>query len=385
MMTQVEAIDRYFAGCIRCVLNGQTAPAWPVGLDTQSSAAKQRLEYHGIALLLAQSAPPLTGWPKDLADTLQDEARLQALWEADHIVAVARLIESLHQADITSLVMKGTALAYSIYPEPALRRRGDTDLLIESDKRDEVREVFRQCGFDPGADRRVLQEDWVFHSPAGFSHQIDLHWAPSSSMAISGGIACDHPRQRAIALPSLSPNAMGTGLIDTFVQTCINRTAHEAFGYLIEGEKLFEGDRLIWAVDLHSLALRFSAADWQALTRIAARWGAAQSVLSGINFAQRALDTEIPRTVIRELTSSAQSANSVSTHYNEASPLRRLTDDLEAAAGMSLKLAVLTEHTLPSRRFMQSRYPGSASWPLPALHLRRFLDGTVRMLLGSRR
>ncbi|MCK0127183.1 nucleotidyltransferase family protein [Erythrobacter sp. F6033] len=382
-MKDTEAIDRFLSESVRSILRSMTAPQWPEELGESVPGAIRRLEFHGIASFLAHSAATLDGWPPELAEALKTEARLQAVWEADHAKATALLIERLHQAEIPSLVMKGTALAYSVYSEPGMRRRGDTDLLVETSNRDLVRQVLRQSGFQPSTDRRFLQEAWVLQSQAGFAHQIDLHWATSSSMAVAKEISCNHPRDRAIDLPALSPNARAAGPLDSFIQICINRNGHEAFGYLVEGEKIHDGNRLIWALDLHNLAAGFSDHDWRTLIAIADDWSATKPVLSAIDFAKSAVGLQISAETRQALEMGQGSFDRISSYYG-APALERLSQDLHAAQNWHSKLSIVSEHILPGRHFMQSRYPDHGHWPLFALQIRRLLDGTFKMLLGRR-
>ncbi|WP_185960230.1 nucleotidyltransferase family protein [Erythrobacter insulae] len=387
-MTQAEAIDRYFALCVRGILAGAPIPAWPDDLTGADviALATQRLEYHGIALLIAQSDTKAPNWPSPLSKALSDQARLQAIWESDHAAAITRLIDRLHHADFQTIMMKGTALAYSVYQDPALRRRGDTDLLIESMSRENVRRIFLQCGFQSGRDKRALQETWVCHSRSGFTHQVDLHWDASSSMAIAAAIGRDHPRQRTMPLPRLSSQAVGTGPIDSFIQICINRTGHEAFGYHIEDGKVLDGDRLIWALDLHYLAADFTPQDWQNLARISKNWGAAKAVASALDFASQMLGTQCPPDGLGKLEEAANEDGIICIYYaSSTSTVHRFKMDFAAAPTFSAKLKLITERVLPDRTFMGERYPESDHLPLAALHLRRMLDAAARMLLGRSR
>ena len=45
---------------------------------------------------------------------------------------LVRVLEALARAEVATLLLKGTALAYSLYPAPTLRPRADTDVLIST-------------------------------------------------------------------------------------------------------------------------------------------------------------------------------------------------------------------------------------------------------------
>ena len=160
-MTLNAAADDFLAQCTRCVVKGEAAPAWSEelnGVDAEV-AVQGRIAFHGIALLLAEHPSVLDDWPEDLRTHTQSEARMQGIWEISHAQAVATLFEALHDAGVTAIAMKGTALAYSLYDDPAIRRRGDTDILIHTLDRDHARRVMREAGFSPGGDPLALQEE----------------------------------------------------------------------------------------------------------------------------------------------------------------------------------------------------------------------------------
>ena len=95
-----DFIDTYLATCVRACLEGAAMPAWPADLcDAPEAGLAQRIKFHGIALLLAQQQPAFPGWPASVTSAVKDEARMQALWEASHRRAIARLLEGLAVAE----------------------------------------------------------------------------------------------------------------------------------------------------------------------------------------------------------------------------------------------------------------------------------------------
>ncbi|MEP6199951.1 MAG: nucleotidyltransferase family protein, partial [Marinomonas sp.] len=241
-MTLDAAADDFLEQCARCIVNGEAAPAWPDGLSGVGgeNAVQDRIAFHGIALLLVEHPSLLDDWPENLLSVTRSEARMQGMWEISHAQAVATLFEALHDAGITAIAMKGTALAYSLYDDPAIRRRGDTDILIHTHNRDNVRRVMREAGFSPGGDPLALQEEWFFHTGINFNHEIDVHWRINASQALSRALEHDPASQRAIDLPRLSKNAKGMSVLDSILHTCVNRAAHHAYGYPVEDKKLME-------------------------------------------------------------------------------------------------------------------------------------------------
>lgn len=58
----------------------------------------------------------------------------------------ARLVRALEAAGIRCLVLKGVALALTVYPDPALRNFADVDILVDEDKFAVAEDVAQQIG-----------------------------------------------------------------------------------------------------------------------------------------------------------------------------------------------------------------------------------------------
>ena len=113
------AIDKTLAAALR----GE-APPWPG--DAPIAMGLERVLYHGIAGLIVEAGPSLPSWPSTLLDDVREQAIAQAMWEMRHKVILAELLAEFRKAGITALLLKGTALAYDLYPSPAMRSRGDS-------------------------------------------------------------------------------------------------------------------------------------------------------------------------------------------------------------------------------------------------------------------
>ena len=137
-------------------------------------ALTQRLDMHGIAACL----PAEEAIPPQIAQHVARCRATQAFWEAEHREIVADIVELLHRSGIDSLVIKGTALAYSVYSEPSYRSRSDTDLVIRTRDRKAAEQILRDQGFThhKGVELDVSrgQQGWQKAAAMG-AHVIDLH------------------------------------------------------------------------------------------------------------------------------------------------------------------------------------------------------------------
>jgi hypothetical protein len=82
-------------------------------------------------------------------------ARSRALLaESGHVV------EALRAAGIESIVLKGAALAATVYPEPGLRNFADIDILVQADRLREAEEAIAPLGYRA---RRAILPDSLTH------------------------------------------------------------------------------------------------------------------------------------------------------------------------------------------------------------------------------
>ena len=375
------AIDEYLARAAASALRGEAMPMWPDDLRGCEAAAVHRIAFHGIALLLANSPAARTRWPGTLGQAIREQAGVQAFWEQSHRPVIARLIEGLAAAGIRAIVTKGTALAYSVYDEPSLRRRGDTDIYIPATSRQQARKVLRACGFRLWGDTKAFQEDWVADTALGFASAVDVHWRINASGAVSKALEAGLRFDQTIALDRLAPHALGLGPVDNLILIAINRSAHGQFGYNVGANRLFETDRLIWALDAHLLATAFSADDWDSLTERSARTGTGAMVQGILALATQVFGTTVPTTTATALRE-APTDHGLAAYYGATSHLWRLRCDMAACTSLSEKARVLRYAVFPSSDFLQTRYPDAQHWPRPALHVRRLFEGAGKLLTG---
>ena len=306
---------------------------------------------------------------------------MQALWEASHHAAVRPFIEALAAAGIGAAALKGTAIGYGYHADPAVRRRGDTDLLllVPGADRGAARAVLCASGFAQAGDRGPTQEPWSITGTDGFTHEVDIHWRINGSLAVSKSLERLECENRIVPLPQLAPSALALGAIDNLILTCVNRYSHQAFGYHVEDDRPADGNRLIWAVDMRLLSEGFSAQDWAQLAQLAAASGSARVVSEGLAFAQASIGLAMPDGILDRL-AEAGGAEPVAAYLGEPSHIKRLRTDLAAVTSRGELADLLRVRFLPGRRFLGDRFPDAQHWPLWALHLRRAAGGVLQRL-----
>jgi hypothetical protein len=372
-----DAIDSFLAQLLRSIAGREATPPWPADWPSSpdfEDAVFARVAFHGTALAMLDSPTKLSDWPTRLRDRVLEEARSQTFWEMGHRQGLTRLVEALANAGFSSLITKGTALAYSVYPNPAVRRRGDSDLLLHGASRYAVRKILTANGFVSLGDPRPLQESWVIRCTMGFTHVFDLHWQVSASALLAlclerGGIGL-----RSVPLTRLCKDGRAIAPVDNLILIALNRASHRIFGYISGDAMVFDQGRLIWARDVDLLCRAFSAEDWQQLLTTVEASGTAPIILSALRAAEAALGTQVPEDVVEGL-AQHRGDPQLLRYFGNLSGLERLRLEWAASPSARAKLRMAAYTLFPGDEVLHQRFPNAADWPIPALQARRLVAG----------
>jgi hypothetical protein len=339
-----------------------------------------RALHHGVAALLVARPDVLARLPGEVRSPLQSQARAEAMWELRHRHVIVPVIEAFAAAGIPAIVLKGTALAYSLYPSPALRQRGDTDILFPKGRAEAVRRILQTHGFKRSRDSKIgagteaiRQELWSSQAADGTEHAIDVHWGVMNAWSLAGLFESDEVISRAEPLPRLSPLARRIGNADALYHACVHRGVHIRSPYYVGADALSGGDRLIWLHDIHLIVATLGDDDWREITARAVRDGTADLCLDALKGARQRLGSSVPSQVLEELESRVVS-DGPSVYLARASFGQRLRADLSAVPGLVGKIAFLRSVLFPARDYMAAKYPDMARSPVALLHLRRLRD-----------
>jgi hypothetical protein len=224
---------------------------WPDALSESLTSEEVRaLIEHGVGpLVYARTRLP----------RLRDDAIRAAAYEPLRAADLAEVLGALASRGVEALVLKGTALAYDLYPEPELRPRSDTDLLIAHADLPVLRETMLALGFaeqPASGDAHGLRQAAFTRAPGMV---YDVHWSATNVPAFDAVLRYEELRTRALPLPRLGPDARGLSYVDALLLACIHRVAHH-----------HDSDRLIWLVDIDLLRERMTAEEHQRFWRLAA-------------------------------------------------------------------------------------------------------------------
>lgn len=372
-----------------CAVMRGERPAWRVDASEDAMVAfLDRAAFHGVLPLLHQAfnaqhfgQPP---WPQAILEACRQNAVTRAMWELRHQHLLSQVLAALHAADIQPVLFKGTALAYGLYANPALRTRGDTDFVIADAARQRTAKVLATLGFvqDGGAHGQTIsyQASFTHSDPATGHHSLDVHWRINNSQVLSKLFSHDELLQQAQPLPALAPHALAANPQHALLLACMHRATHRNNPYYVDGVAHYDSDRLIWLFDIYLLAEKRDAAGLDSLLNAAREKGLTAEVVESLKLAhacfaagkQKSWMANLPAQVPHETASSYLAASSIKQHWMDFMAI-------DSALG---KLTFAREHLLPHADYMRQKHPDAAAWQLPGLYVHRAFVGLLKRLPG---
>lgn len=351
-----------------------------------TSLVPMRALHHGVTGLIASSAQALSHLPDDVSDDLKSQARARAMWELEHRQVIRLLLKELSAAGVPSVLLKGTALAYTVYASSAHRPRGDTDLLLPKSQREVVRRVLARIGFSATSDRqaeRSMQEEWAFVSTSGTAHCVDLHWNLIWTWALSDLFDTARLLESSRPVPELGPHARCLPPHLALLHACVHRASHFNRAYFVGAETQYGGDRLIWFQDMHLLAATMTDEDWQGFCTEATATQTQPLCLDAMMRCMDLLGTPVPLAVQAHLAKPPENSAAVD-YFVRRSMLGRLRAELASLPADASRIAFLRELLFPSPASMRAAFPELAHRPVLILYLHRFAKKLQRNRIERR-
>ena len=320
-------------------------------------------------------------WPGEICEALAREFRVQTATELLRRKELISVLDVLAAEGIHPILLKGTALAYSLYDSPASRPRVDTDLLISGTHVEPVRRVMARNGYTAPThcDGELLfcQFPLKKTDEFGLAHAFDFHWKISTQSVFADLLLFDEIAAGAMALPALGVHARTAGPLHALLLACVHPVMHHR-----------NAESLIWIYDVHLLASRLSALEFDRFTELAIGRQVSAICAHQLRAARRWLGTRIPDQVIKEL--EAVPGREPSTAYLRPNRQWRheLISNIRGLPRWSDRLRLLREVALPGPTYMRKAYglrPSSLGAALlPFAYLHRLAAGGWKALAGQK-
>lgn len=346
-------------------------------VDPQALAARVRAEgaapliaaaeRDGVAGLLVHAAGPD-------ADPQLIAIRRRLMLEEDlRVTEMRRVVQALGAAGIRAVILKGSALAYTHYPEPWCRTRADLDVLVPRPQRDAAGRVLRAAGYVPGdlvSGTWLMQQDlWERELAPGAVQFVDVHVEFTNRVFFASRLPAADGLARAVPAPFAGPHGWQLDPADALIFSCIHRVAHHP-----------REARLIWTSDIARQALACSPDASMALVRRASRSGVAAICAHELQAARALWGGRVGAfadAVIDALSEAGRHEASRAFLRADRGQAGDLWLDLRALPAWSDRGRLIAEHLFPPRAFML-RQPGATRRNLPWRYARRILAGPIK-------
>jgi hypothetical protein len=291
---------------------------------------------------------------------------------------IAQILDALAECQVFPILLKGAALAYTVYPSPPMRPRVDTDLLIPRDHLAIVRDVLSRRGYvEPAmSDGELLfgQLPMVRIDAFDVEHVFDIHWKISSQTLFANVLTYDELRADAIPVPALGAHARTASRSHALLLACIHPVMHHR-----------NTDRPIWLYDIDLLVRHLSIEELRWFTRLAVNKAMSSICARQLLMASQRFDTPVPADIMQVLASPRAEPATVYLR-----PHRRWHHELlwnvRNLQRWGDRLRLLREIFFPSAKYMLDSYHlGSGGlFLLPALYVHRCAHGVFRILTGRK-
>ena len=370
--------------CICSLLRGESQPFQGHQPDQTAEAFMRLARAHGVTTLLDErlSMGDLgDAWPASIRADCHEDALGRAMQELAIRAELLRVLAALGAAGVRPLILKGTALAYQVYPRPALRMRGDTDLLVPDEVVATTAAVLDGFGYVRGPHSNGVivssQATWSRIDTLGVRHDLDVHWRINNSLVLSREISYGELDGRAVPVLALGPDARALALPDALLFACMHRAGHVNTIYYSGDDVMIGGDRLIWFYDMHLLLQAMSVPEQQEFLRLATAKRMRTVCADALRRTRDFFGTAIPPSVQSAL--DASTGLEPSARYLAGRRVNQVIGDLVAAPDWQFRLRWLHEFCFPAADYMLAKYPQASIQWLPALYARRAVEGVSKI------
>ena len=278
--------------------------------------------------------------------------------------AEREVVEALADVGIRALLLKGSLLAHTVYPESGSRFRGDMDIQVAPASLESAASALTGLGFARSrisARPTALQSQWI-RADDGFC--IDLHWEISNRPALARVVDFAELEASAVPVPRLSPLALGLCRAHALLHACMHYFSHHK-GVVRPLQWLLDMD-LLW---------RAMSADEQAETMALAREKGLCGVLgAGLDLAVRHFATPVDPAELDDLLMRGRDERLSFYARAEHGSLAHWRFNVASMPSWAERLQYAFSTVLPPASFMRQIYPEGSGLGLPGLYARRLRE-----------
>jgi len=204
---------------------------------------------------------------------------------------------ALDRAGCPAIVLKGPAVAATLYPNLSLREFGDLDLLVRRTDLAGAIEVVRSLGFVPWRNAAGAQEEAMhqieysrtFTRP-GDDLDLDMHWDVARSF-FTGRVEAEALWTETTGFTLHGHELRGLSPTALLLALCVHGAKHGPFPW----------PRMKWICDIAEFVRSAGDFDWDAAVRRSEELGCRRTMLLGLALSRPLLDHPVPEVIESDL------------------------------------------------------------------------------------
>lgn len=282
------------------------------------------------------------------------------------------------------MLLKGVAVAHTVYRSPRHRPSGDVDIIVPIEARHSAAQVLNEAGFidqpSSGGQFASYQSAWRYHDANHPTPAVDLHWRMSNVQLIAHALPFDRVHASARQLVEVGPHAMVPSFATLLHHACLHRIAHRHGAYYVDDDAV-DPDRLLWLEDVRLLCTAMNNTHWEAFIDDVRVSGTAALCLNSLTCAASLLAFTIPPDIERRL--AQMPTSSASKLLLKQGAANQFASDPLCLPSLSDKFQLVREHCFPSRNYMRNVYAPGDNSPLAVSYVRRLALRVARRMGSS--
>lgn len=300
--------------------------------------------------------------------------------------ALRQLSVQLISSGVRVCVLKGMALASSLYPAAPTRPSGDLDILVQKSEIAEVKHALVSLGYcDMGIEPEAHQA-WGNHlhmwrpTSNGARVIIEVHWHLVHDPGFARRINLEASMARSMPVDFGGSTAMVLDPVDQLIHACAHLLLHHSREWIVG-----------WLLDVHLLIARYGPIwDWVEVIRRAQDWQLAGALRYWVEITECYFGPSLPLPAQQALQKVQPSAYEAPYLIGARAAQQFVWDNvLRRASGIAnrrQRLTYLGELFFPPWTYMQYRYAAGTRWLAPIYYGWRLLLAAriaVRQVRGA--
>ena len=254
------------------------------------------IDHHVLPLLHRN----ISHWPKDCRppDGFVQKTRESYFWSAarthEQQKQMKKVLDAFGRKAVRAVVLKGPALALSVYPDSFCRPSDDLDLLVHPDQMKAAGKIMEVLGYRCVCKRFDAMKDffnddiYAHRTDPRTNRMVEIHWDLHRFSSLRSTGMIDDLFDRAVEVESGSLKFEILSPMDALIHRAISNAFDKA-----------RSMRLIWIVDIAKLAESLDPSEWGQVAWTSPAYNARSAVEFSLRAAGKTVGAEAPGRIRR--------------------------------------------------------------------------------------